>query len=52
MASMSVYRCYAKYVLGTNTLILSPPRTMGDCLHLSLSSVIINNNNKTYEPNN
>ena len=41
MASMSVYRCYAKCVLGTKTLILSPPRD---------SSAIINNNNKTYEP--
>ena len=52
MASMSVYRCYAKYVLGTKTFILTPPRTMDDCLHLPLSSVIINTNNKTYEPNN
>ena len=51
MASMSVYRCYAKCVLCTKTLILSPPRTMGDCLCLPLSSAIINNNNKTYEPN-
>ena len=54
MASMGVYRRYAKCVLGTKTLILSPPRTMGDCLRLPLSSVIINNNNnnnKTYEPN-
>ena len=41
MASVSVYRSYAKCVLGTKTLILSPPRTMGDCLHLPLSSAII-----------
>ena len=46
-----VYRCYAKCVLGTKTSILSPPRTMGDCLCLPLSSTIINNNNKTYKPN-
>ena len=52
MASMSVYsRCYAKCVLGTKTFILSPPRTMGDCLRLPLSSAIINNNNKAYKPN-
>ena len=51
MASMSVYRCYAKCVLGTKTLILSSPRTMGDCLCLPLSSAIINNNNKTNELN-
>ena len=51
MTSMSIYRCYAKCVLGTKTLIPSPPRTMGDCLRLPLSSAIINNNNKTYELN-
>ena len=51
MASLSVYRCYAKCVPGTKTLILSLPRTMGHCLHLPLGSAIINNNNKTYEPN-
>ena len=51
MASMSVYRCYAKCVLGTKTLILSPPRTMGDCLCLPLGSAIINSNNKTNELN-
>ena len=49
--SVHVYRCYAKCVLGTKTLILSPPRTMSDSsLCLPLSSAIINNN-KTYEPN-
>ena len=45
MALVSVYRSepyrsYAKCVLGTKTLTLSP-RTMGDCLHLPLSSAII-----------
>ena len=51
MASMTVYRCYAKCVLGIKTLILSPPRRMGDCLRLPLSSAITKNNNKTCEPN-
>ena len=44
MFSVSVYRSYAKCVLG-RTFILPPPphppRTMGDCLRLPLSSAII-----------
>ena len=40
MASVSVYRSYAKYVLGTKTLTL-PPRAMGDFLRLPPSSAII-----------
>ena len=43
MFSVSVYRSYAKCVLG-RTFIPPPPRpprTMGDCLRLPLSSAII-----------
>jgi len=40
MASVSVYRSSAKYVLGTKTLTL-PTQDTGWCLHLPLSSAII-----------
>ena len=47
MASVSVYRSYAKYVLewyqdfDTHTPPPPPPRTIGDCLCLPLSSANI-----------
>ena len=46
MASVSVYRSYAKYVLEWYQEFdlpppLPPPRTMGDCLSLPLSSAMI-----------